>query len=87
MALFQDYCEVDAPVAKVWSVQPVVFETSVALDALTAAEVTTAIGQVFALRKELATYNNNFAIKESIKPAIPTLFSPTNSPKLDPTFD
>ncbi|KAF9546082.1 hypothetical protein EC957_010218 [Mortierella hygrophila] len=72
------------------------YETSVAFpprwDALTAEDITTVIGQVMALRKELVSYNNKLAIwkkghkaaKESIKPAIPTLSTPASTPNNGP---
>ncbi|KAF9168430.1 hypothetical protein BGX21_011571 [Mortierella sp. AD011] len=72
------------------------YETSVAFppkwDAFTAEEITTVIGQVMALRKELVSYNNKLAIwkkghsaaKVSIKPVIPTLSTPASTPKNGP---
>ncbi|KAG9066218.1 hypothetical protein KI688_001439 [Linnemannia hyalina] len=69
------------------------YETSVAFpprwDTLTAEDITTVIGQVMALRKELVSYNNRLAIwkkghkaaKESIKPVIPALSTPASTPK------
>ncbi|KAF9997587.1 hypothetical protein BGZ80_011451 [Entomortierella chlamydospora] len=72
------------------------YETSVAFppkwDALTAEEITTVIGQVMALHKELVSYNNKLAIwkkghraaKVSIKPVIPTLSTPASTPKNGP---
>ncbi|KAF9974083.1 hypothetical protein BGZ73_002645 [Actinomortierella ambigua] len=62
-------------------------------NALTAKKVTSVVGQVMALRKELACYDSKLALmvenhkasSESIKPIIPTICTPVCSPKARPT--
>ncbi|KAG0297887.1 hypothetical protein BGZ98_000383 [Dissophora globulifera] len=73
------------------------YETSVAFppkwNAITAEEITTVVGQVMALCKELTIYSTNIATWKKgyrvalvpIKPIIPTLSTPVSTPKLSPT--